>query len=90
MNEVVAVRMAGWAAMVKQRSEGGLTVKEWCAANDVSVNAYYYRLRQMRIEPLRHLRIPEDEESGVSAGVPEELQRDLPNRRLSGLSHHRR
>lgn len=48
MNEVVQVRMNGWAAMVKQKNKSGMTVKEWCAANGISEHAYYYRLRQLR------------------------------------------
>jgi len=48
MNEVVQVRMSGWAAMVKQKKESGMTVKEWCAANGITEHAYYYRLRQLR------------------------------------------
>ena len=48
MNEVIQVRMNGWAAMVKARIDSGLTIREWCAANGVSQDAYYYRLRQLR------------------------------------------
>ena len=48
MNEVVQVRLDGWAAMVRQRNESGMTVKKWCSANGISENAYYYRLRQLR------------------------------------------
>lgn len=48
MNEVVQVRMNGWAAMIKQKNESGMTVKEWCAANGITQHAYYYRLRQLR------------------------------------------
>ena len=40
--------MNGWAAMVKARIDSGLTIREWCAANGVSQDAYYYRLRQLR------------------------------------------
>lgn len=48
MNEVVQVRLDGWAAMVHQRNESGMTVKDWCSANGISEHAYYYRLRQLR------------------------------------------
>lgn len=48
MNEVVQVRLNGWAAMVRRKNESGMTVKDWCAANGISENAYYYRLRQLR------------------------------------------
>ena len=48
MNEVVEVRMASWKAMVQERNASGLSIKEWCAANNVSESQYYYRLRQLR------------------------------------------
>lgn len=48
MNEVVKVRMASWQAMVRERNASGLSIKEWCAANNVSESQYYYRLRQLR------------------------------------------
>ena len=43
MNEVVQVRMNGWAAMVKQKNESGMTVKEWCAADGITQYACLYR-----------------------------------------------
>ena len=48
MNEVVEVRMASWQAMVQERNASGLSIKEWCAANNVSESQYYHRLRQLR------------------------------------------
>ena len=48
MNEVVEVRMASWQAIVQERNAIGLSIKEWCAANNVSESQYYYRLRQLR------------------------------------------
>ena len=48
MNEIVQVRMSNWASIIKARQESGQTVKEWCASNDISINAYYYWLRKLR------------------------------------------
>ncbi len=48
MNEIVQVRMNNWASLIKARQSSGQTVKEWCADNDVSINAYYYWLRKLR------------------------------------------
>ena len=33
MNEVMQIRADSWAAMIKQRNDSGLTIREWCAAN---------------------------------------------------------
>lgn len=53
MNEVIQVRMNGWAAMVKARNESGMTIREWCEENGISEHAYYYRLRQLRQTALK-------------------------------------
>ena len=36
MNEVVEVRKASWQAMVRERNASGLSIEEWCAANNDS------------------------------------------------------
>lgn len=48
MNEVMQIRAASWAAMVKQRNDSGLTIREWCAANGIQESVYYYRLNRLR------------------------------------------
>ena len=48
MNEAMQVRAASWPAMVKQRNDSGLTVKEWCAANEIKESVYDYRLNRLR------------------------------------------
>lgn len=48
MKEIMQIQMASWAAMIKDRADSGLTVQDWCAQNNVSKHAYYYRLRQLR------------------------------------------
>lgn len=48
MNEVMQIRAASWTAMVKQRNDSGLTIREWCAANGIQESVYYYRLNRLR------------------------------------------
>lgn len=37
-----------WSKMVQERSESGLTVKDWCEARGLTEYTYYYRLRKIR------------------------------------------
>ena len=37
-----------WSKMVQERSESGLTVKDWCKARGLTEYTYYYRLRKIR------------------------------------------
>ena len=48
MNKVMQIRAASWAAMIKQRNDSGLTIREWCAANGIQESVYYYRLNRLR------------------------------------------
>ena len=48
MNEVMQIRAASWAAMIKQRNDSVLTIREWCAANGIQESVYYYRLNRLR------------------------------------------
>ena len=48
MNEVMQVRAASWSAIIKQRNDIGLTIKEWCASNGIQESVYYYRLKRLR------------------------------------------
>jgi hypothetical protein len=52
--------------MILARQESGLTVKQWCKANGLSENTYYYRTKR-----LRHAAIAE-KMSGI------EMQQHLP------------
>jgi len=42
------VRLANWANIVKERTQSGLSVEEYCFQNGITKNMYYYRLRQVR------------------------------------------
>lgn len=41
-----------WAALIKEREQSGLSVKQWCAENGINKKTYYYRLNRVREELL--------------------------------------
>lgn len=58
MNEIVqSIRDQNWAAMIREQKASGLTIRQWCADNNISENSYYYRLRRIR-EQLIHAAQP--------------------------------
>ena len=75
MNEVVEVRMAGWAEMIRQRTESGLSVKAWCAENGIPEYKYYYRLKQLRKNALESVMAPKPEDSESGPGQPGQFVR---------------
>ena len=48
MDEVMQIRLNNWADMIRQKAASGMTVKEWCEANQITEHAYYYRLSKVR------------------------------------------
>ena len=43
---------ARWAKYIKERNESGITVKEWCSRNGISISKCYHWLRVVRDESL--------------------------------------
>jgi hypothetical protein len=41
-------RLSKWAALIKEQSSSGLTIKEWCLRNNVSFHAYNYWKHQLK------------------------------------------
>lgn len=39
------MRRQSWALMLQEQSASGLSVREWCKQNNLSVKAFYYRRR---------------------------------------------
>lgn len=49
MNEIVqSIRDQSWVAMIQEQKASGLTIRQWCAENNLSENIYYYRLKRVR------------------------------------------
>ncbi len=44
-HEVTAQR---WAALIKERMDSGMTIKEWCQERNIKESQYYYWLRTLR------------------------------------------
>jgi len=44
-HEVIAER---WAALIKERMDSGMTIKEWCRERNVKESQYYYWLKTLR------------------------------------------
>ena len=42
------VRAKEWAEMIRQQKASNLTVVDWCKANNLGTNTYYYRQRKLR------------------------------------------
>ena len=42
------VRAREWAEMIRQQKASNLTVADWCKANNLGTNTFYYRQRKLR------------------------------------------
>ena len=43
-----AIRHENWKRMYEEYQSSGMTVKEWCGTQEISVKTFYYRLRVLR------------------------------------------
>jgi len=43
---------AQWQELIREQSESGLSIREWCRRNDISHGKYYYWQRVIREEAL--------------------------------------
>ena len=48
-HEVTAQR---WAALIKERMDSGMTIKEWCQERNIKESQYYYWLKMLRKEEI--------------------------------------
>ena len=48
-----AVLVQNWARNIEQRINSGMTVKEWCQANNIMESQYYYWLKVVRCETIQ-------------------------------------
>ena len=46
-HEVIAER---WAALIRERTDSGMTIKEWCQERNIKESQYYYWLKTLRKE----------------------------------------
>lgn len=67
MNEVVqSVRDQNWAAMIREQKASGLTIRQWCADNNISENCYYYRLRRIREQLIQAAQPTPEDKNGMT------------------------
>lgn len=58
--------LTNWASLFKDQAESGLTIKEWCLQNNVSIHKFYYWRRQAK-------------ESYVDSILPDIVPMSLPS-----------
>ena len=79
MNQVALVknryRLEQWTELIRDCRSSGMKINDWCEANGVSRNAYFYWLRKVRSEACRNL--PEDSGQG-SAPAFSRLEVQMP------------
>ena len=45
---VKTLRQQSWQLMLKEQSRSGLSVRDWCALNDISTKTFYYRRKKVQ------------------------------------------
>jgi hypothetical protein len=66
-------QLTEWAGKISERAKSGMTVREWCAANNINERVYHYWLRRVREYVAQFLPAPK---SPVTLPVPVEAPTD--------------
>ena len=45
---VKTIRRQSWQLMIKEQSESGLSIRDWCETNGISTKTFYYRRKQLQ------------------------------------------
>ena len=83
MDEIAEVRMTNWAAMIRQRNESGMTVRQWCEANQISENTYYYRLNRLRKAMIQSVTVSDPQKGSAPSAHPTEFARIMSHSQSS-------
>ena len=57
-NLTYEMRLAHWTELVREKNNSGMTVKEWCAANNIGEKKYFYWQRRVRKAVAKNLSLP--------------------------------
>ena len=52
-------KLAKWAVLIKDQSDSGLTVRQWCAEKGYTLHAYNYWKHLLKEEALKSISLPE-------------------------------
>ena len=52
-------KMAKWVALIKEQSESGLTIKQWCEQSGYTLHAYNYWKHILKEAALNNVSLPE-------------------------------
>ena len=82
-----------WQCLIKECQESGMKVKDWCSANDISKDQYYYWLSKVRskcyeaavnqLQPVKavsNIAVPVQVQEGSFVEIKPELVSEAPER----------
>ena len=49
------LKLEHWRKLIAECQSSGMTVKQWCAQNEISKDQYYYWLRKVRVMTVENL-----------------------------------
>ena len=85
------IRMKHWMQIIAQRQQSGLTVKEFCAQQDIPIKQYYYWQHKLRIR-FAPAQAPETKgrspHTSLSAAIPVQDSLSCSVVRFPGSTEH--
>ncbi len=75
-----------WTGRITERSKSGMTIRSWCAANDISERVYHYWLRKVRGYASQFLPAPKS--ADTLCELPEQAIEANPERQMPETKQH--
>jgi len=75
------VRIREWMELIRERTAGGMTIRDWCEMKGISKNQYYYWLKKIRRKACHEIEMHTERLPGVQEdSLPEFAQINvIPN-----------
>ena len=73
------VQLQRWKVLIQDRMNSNLKILEWCKQNNVSKDAYYYWLKQIRIEAIAEANSKFNKQSIIESNSFVEIQPVAPS-----------
>ena len=76
--QIHQTKLSKWSALFQEQADSGLTVREWCQQNSLSIHAFYYWKRLAKEQYVNSLMpeivpLPITEPAPSESSVPEDL-----------------
>lgn len=80
-------RLEHWSQLIQERQSSGMKIDDWCKANGITRDAYYYWLRKIRKNACQALSLANPENNHTAAFKKLEIQSPAAGTQAAVIIH---